>query len=84
MIKKIISIVIPAYNEEKTLPVSIKKIQNFIKTSYIKRFYDFEIIIVEDKSTDNTFKKAKKIERKYNNIKVMKNKKNKGKGYTVK
>jgi glycosyltransferase involved in cell wall biosynthesis len=58
------SIVIPAYNEEKFLPEcleSLKK-QNFKK--------NFEIIVVDNNSTDRTFKIAKKF-----GVRVIKEKK---------
>lgn len=46
---KKISIIIPAFNEEKT----IKQILLAVKASKVK-LYDFEIIVVEDGSTDKT------------------------------
>ncbi len=72
---KKISVVIPAYNEEKRLPGTLKKIKNFFKTNKIKN----EIIVVDDGSTDNTVSVAKKYK-----IKILKNEKNSGKGYSVK
>ena len=44
-----ISIIIPVFNEEKT----IKQILLAVKASKVK-LYDFEIIVVEDGSTDKT------------------------------
>ena len=46
---KTISIIIPAFNEEKT----IKQILLAVKANKVK-LYDFEIIVVEDGSTDKT------------------------------
>lgn len=45
-----ISLVIPVYNEEKILEKSLKKIASYYKNN----FRDFEIIVVESGSTDNT------------------------------
>jgi glycosyltransferase involved in cell wall biosynthesis len=51
--KVIISI--PAYNEEKTLPAVIKELKTVMK----KTKYDFEILVLNDGSKDNTVKVAK-------------------------
>lgn len=71
-----ISVVIPAYNEEKRIEPALKKIIKYIK----KKFRRYEIIVVDDCSTDNT----SKIASKYKEIRVLKNKSNQGKGYSVK
>ncbi|MBT7903010.1 glycosyltransferase family 2 protein [Candidatus Woesearchaeota archaeon] len=73
-----ISIVIPAYNEEKRIGNSLKKIIKFCN----KNLTDYELIIVNDFSKDNTLEIINKNKNK--KTKVLKNKKNKGKGYTVK
>jgi dolichyl-phosphate beta-glucosyltransferase len=46
----LLSIVIPAHNEETRLPPSLKKIDDFLKTQP----FETEVIIVENGSTDNT------------------------------
>jgi dolichyl-phosphate beta-glucosyltransferase len=71
-----ISIIIPAYNEEKRIDSTIKKILIYSK----KRFNKYEIILVDDASIDKTTK----IVSKYKKVKILKNKKNKGKGYSIK
>ncbi len=57
--KKDISVVIPSYNEEENIINLIDKIADSLKDKY-----SFEVIIVDDASTDNTEKvladKAKK------------------------
>jgi len=74
---KSLSIVIPAYKEEKRIKKTIEKIINYLKSSGIK----FEIIVVDDCSKDNTIKVVKSLNKK---IIILKNKINRGKGYSVK
>ncbi len=45
-----LSIVIPAHNEEKRLPPSLQKIDQFLKT----QSYSAEVLVVENGSTDQT------------------------------
>ena len=73
-----ISVVIPAYNEEKRIGTSLKKVIGYLSSNFDK----YEIIIVDDGSTDNINKIIAKHKGK--NIKVLRNKKNRGKGYSVK
>ena len=53
MEKKLISIVLPAYREEKNVPYIYEELQSVIRT--ISDKYDFEIIYVNDGSPDNTW-----------------------------
>ena len=73
-----ISIVIPAYNEEKRIGRSIKQIVKYLD----KKKYSYEIIVVDDGSIDKTIDVVKKAGNKY--VKIIKNKKNMGKGFSVK
>ncbi|MHA1250056.1 MAG: glycosyltransferase family 2 protein [Candidatus Helarchaeota archaeon] len=70
MSKKII-IIIPAFNEEKTIPEVIRKIQT------LKNINNKEIIVIDDGSTDKTRLKAKEL-----NAIVISNEKNLGLGKT--
>jgi glycosyltransferase involved in cell wall biosynthesis len=67
MTKKKISVIIPAYNEEKNIRETIERTR---KTSE-----DYEIIVVDDGSKDKTTEIANET-----GVKVFKFKKNKGKG----
>lgn len=52
--KKLVSIIIPAYNEEAVLEELKKRLQNIMNTC---SNYDFEVIIVENGSVDSTFER---------------------------
>lgn len=73
--KNYISIIIPCYNVEKYIGICIDSILN-------ETFKNYEIILVDDRSTDNTFKVLKEYEKKYKFIKVLQNKTNSGAGYS--
>ncbi len=75
---KKISVIIPAYNEEKRIYKTIKKIINYLKS----RNYSFEIIVVDDGSKDKTLEIAHRI--KDRRLRIISYGKNQGKGYTVK
>lgn len=49
-----VSIIIPAYNEESRLPKTLDQIADFIKT----QTQSYEVIVVENGSTDQTYKTA--------------------------
>jgi Glycosyltransferases involved in cell wall biogenesis len=69
-----ISIVIPIYNEEESVETLYEKIVDTMN----KLPYDYEIIAVDDGSTDNTFNKLKEIASKDKRLKVISFKRNYG------
>ena len=73
-----LSIVVPAYNEEKNIKKTIRAILN----SHNKLNYDYEIIVVVDGSPDKTAREARKI--KSTKVKVYEYFPNQGKGYALK
>ena len=56
---KLISIIIPAYNEEKNIPLAYAELQKIFKTCSEK--YSFEILFVNDGSKDNTIAEIEKL-----------------------
>jgi glycosyltransferase involved in cell wall biosynthesis len=74
---KLLSIVIPAYNEAKTIHLILKKISDV----RLIDGYEKEIIIVNDCSSDNSEEVILELHRnQYPNIKYVAHQKNKGKG----
>ena len=73
----IISIVVPCYNEEKTIKKIVKKILEF-------NLYEKEIIIVDDCSTDNSREIIKFLAQENKVIKNIFSEKNLGKGGALK
>lgn len=78
---KLLSIVIPAYNEEKFIADVVKHVFK-AKAHGLKK----EIIVVDDASCDTTPQILKKLEKKYgkNNLKIIYAQKNSGKGHALK
>jgi len=74
-----LSVIIPAYNEEKRLPSSLRKINNYLK----KQTYTYEIIVVSDGSNDKTVEVSRSMASEINNLKVLEFKERLGKGFGV-
>ncbi len=73
-----LSIVIPAYNEEKRLPVSLQKVFAFLET----QAYEAEVLVVENGSQDRTLQVAREIGRDHPNLHVL-HETQRGKGLAV-
>jgi glycosyltransferase involved in cell wall biosynthesis len=76
-----ISFVIPALNESRSIEPTINTINLSVKENKIT---NFEIIIIDDGSTDDLEIKVKDLQLKFNNIVFVKNAKNMGMGYSIK
>jgi dolichol-phosphate mannosyltransferase len=72
-----VTIMVPAYNEEENLEGAVKKYDQIVR----KVFRDYELLIFDDSSTDNTGKIADALARKNPHVRVVHNKKNMGLGY---
>ena len=70
-----ISVVIPVYNAHKYIKRAVRSIQN-------QKFEDFEIILVDDVSKDNSVKIMEELANEDSRIKIIKNNKNSGTLYS--
>ena len=69
-----ISVVLPVYNEEKNIP----KLHNEIHGVMENNYDDWEVIFVDDGSTDSSYRKLKELSDKDEHVKVIKFRKNFG------
>lgn len=74
-----LSIVIPAYNEELRIAKTLEQIYLYLE----KQPYTYELIVVDDGSSDYTNKVVTDILKRIESGKLLKNPVNKGKGYSV-
>lgn len=76
MTDKLISLIIPVFNEEERIAKSLEKIIFFFKSNN----FNYEIIVVNDGSTDNTLGELEKFSKE---VKILSYKPNRGKGSAV-
>lgn len=74
-VKKLISFVIPVYNEELAVPYLISSLNAFVRK---QKKYRFEVILVENGSVDSSFSLLKKYAKKNNYLKIIQLAKNIG------
>jgi glycosyltransferase involved in cell wall biosynthesis len=77
---KLLSVIIPAYKQEKTIRENLEIIEDTLKEGLMNE-YRYEIICVVDGIVDKTRQEANKA--KSPNIKILSYRNNKGKGYAV-
>ena len=75
-----ISIVIPAYNEERRLPATLRSILEYLRT---RDWAPWEIVVVNDGSKDGTAAVAARFAAEHAGVRVLENPGNRGKGYSV-
>ncbi len=78
MPQPLLSIIIPAYNEETRLPETLRQIFDFLQT----QSYPAEVIVVENGSQDRTYEVASEFTRQYPQLKVI-HETGKGKGLAI-
>jgi dolichol-phosphate mannosyltransferase len=74
-----IAVIIPAYNEEKTIARIIKDTNEIFNSNYT----NYEIIIINDCSTDKTLELCEEQKKLIKNLKIYSHKKNIGKTKTI-
>lgn len=79
MTKPYLSVIIPAYNEAERLPLTLIDIDRILS----KAEYSYEILAVNDGSTDNTADVVRKMADTIKNLKLIDNNINQGKGGVV-
>ena len=77
---KLLSLVVPAYKQEKTIIKDIKNLDEVLSSL----LYKYEIIVVVDGFVDRTYKRIKNQESRIKNLRVLGYKINKGKGFAIK
>lgn len=77
---KKISIVIPVFNESKTINAVIDKVMSL----KLKKARILEVVVIDDNSTDGTRKILKQIEKRYEIVNCYYKNKNEGKGSALK
>ncbi len=72
--KKELSLILPVYNEEEGLVKSFNQIYHFLQANN----FTFEIIIVDDASTDRSLAIARSLASQYSNVVLRQHEKNQG------
>ncbi len=75
-----LSVVIPAFNEERLLPGTLNSILNYLK----KQSYSWEVIVSDDGSSDHTRELVLEFQKSFPELILVDNQINRGKGFAVK
>lgn len=74
-----VSIVIPVYNQERTISKALSR----IRTVLDEAVSEYEVVVVDDGSADNTYEVLKKEAQSHPETKIISYKPNRGKGFAV-
>jgi dolichyl-phosphate beta-glucosyltransferase len=74
-----LSVVIPAYNEDKVIGDSVAKV-----AAYLDRVGDSELLVVDDGSRDRTAEIVQELSHTFPFVRLVPNDRNRGKGYSIK
>jgi dolichyl-phosphate beta-glucosyltransferase len=75
-----LSVVIPAYNEERRLPPTVRRLSVYLPTLGIP----YEIVVVDDGSTDGTVAQVRALEQEYPELRIIADGINRGRAPAVK
>lgn len=75
-----LSVIVPAYNEARTLPRTLKRFQEYLSG----KPFSYEILVVLDGPTDNTRQVVRDRSAEIKNLRLLDREVHRGKGYTVK
>lgn len=76
-----LSVVIPCYNESNRIEKTIIELTKFFFTN--RAIFTYELIFIDDGSTDDTYEKVNYMSEQYPNIRVLTYNRNAGKGFAV-
>ena len=74
-----LSFIVPVFNEENRLETAFPSLVEYLGTNFIK----WEVLYVDDGSTDSTYQKLLRLQATYPSLRVLHYEKNRGKGYAV-
>lgn len=74
-----ISVIIPAYNEEKRIAFTLEKSIDFLQ----QRSWQYELLPVDDGSRDATIERIAEVAREFPQVRCVLNGQNRGKGYSI-
>ena len=74
-----ISVIIPAYNEEKRIAFTLEKSIDFLQ----QRSWQYELLPVDDGSRDATVERIAEVAREFSQVRCVLNGQNRGKGYSI-
>src|SRR5687767_5333770 len=74
-----LSVIIPAYNEERRLARGVTAVVTHLETADV----DFEVIVVDDGSTDGTRREAETLAARWPRVRLVTLPANRGKGAAV-
>jgi glycosyltransferase involved in cell wall biosynthesis len=76
-----ISIILPAYNEENLIEDAVREVVGVLEG--LHPAHPYEIILVDDGSTDSTYEKMLILSKKFKNVVALRYSPNRGKGYAI-
>ncbi len=77
---KELSVVVPAYNEEELIAPTLREVLDYFRA----KKYTFEVLVVNDGSTDGTESKVRELAPRYPELRLVNQEKNGGKGEALK